>query len=118
MTAQEIYREALRRGLRLETRGDYLAVIPANACLPEFAELLRQHRGEILDLLKAACIAEISPDCVPWIHVAIQILAGEFTGADRSTTESLVIGLRGIPHPLCRQALQHLTQRNLKEIIT
>jgi hypothetical protein len=35
-------------------------------------------------------------------------LAGEFSGCDRSTRESLVIGLRSIPHPLPRRALEHL----------
>jgi len=113
MTPQEIYREALRRGLRLEMRGDKLAVIPAKDCQPEFADVLRQHRIEILELLKAACSAEVTPDCLPWLHVARQILAGEFQGLrDSSVRKSLEIGLRNIPHQLCRQALQHLTLLN------
>jgi hypothetical protein len=43
-----------------------------------------------------------------WLHVAQQILAGEFQGADASTCESLWIGLRSIGHPSCRSALQRL----------
>jgi|GEM_PF-1386284 hypothetical protein len=49
--------------------------------------------------------AGLAPDCAPWLHVAKQILAGEFVGADSSTVASLTIGLRSITHPLCQQAL-------------
>jgi hypothetical protein len=48
MTAMELYREATRRGLRLEPRGDKLAVKPRESVTPDFAELLRQHKGELL----------------------------------------------------------------------
>jgi hypothetical protein len=51
MTAQHLYLEASRRGLRLEPRGDKLAVIPANLCPPDFADALRAHKRELLDLL-------------------------------------------------------------------
>ena len=47
-------------------------------------------------------------DCLPWLHVARQVLAGEFEGADRSMVASLTIGLRHIPHPRCREALARL----------
>lgn len=50
----------------------------------------------------------LPPDCLPWLHVARQILAGEFDGCDRSTAESLRIGLHRIPHPRCREALARL----------
>jgi hypothetical protein len=53
MTAQELYTEARKRGLRLESVGDKLAVIPAKLCPPDFANALRQHKGEILALLEA-----------------------------------------------------------------
>jgi hypothetical protein len=107
MTAREICKEAARRGLRLELRGDKLAIIPANRLQPEFAEQLRQHKHEILALL-AMHNDGFSPDCAPWIHVAAQVLAGEFDGADRSTSQSLAIGLRQVSHPLCRRALMRL----------
>lgn len=42
MTPPELCHEAARRGLRLEPRGDKLAVIPASRCPPEFADTLRQ----------------------------------------------------------------------------
>src|SRR5437773_2570952 len=100
MTALQLYREATERGLRLEPRGDKLAVIPAQRCPPEFADALRQRKGELLSLLEAKAMT-LTPDCAPWLHIARQVLVGEFEGADRSTVESLIIGLRGIPHSLC-----------------
>jgi hypothetical protein len=48
MTPCDLYNEALRRGLRLEPRGDKLAVIPGDRCPPEFAATLRQHKVELL----------------------------------------------------------------------
>jgi hypothetical protein len=107
MTAMELYRETAHRGLRLEPRGDKLAVIPASRCPPEFADTLRQHKGELLSLLESQP-AGLAPDCAPWLHVAKQVLAGEFVDCDGSTRESLTIGLRSIPHPLCVRALAWL----------
>jgi hypothetical protein len=104
----ELYQRAMKLGLRLEPRGgDKLAVIPANRCPPEFADTLRQHKQEILSLLESQA-AGLTPDCAPWLHVAKQILAGEFVGADSSTAASLKIGLRSIRHPLCVCALARL----------
>lgn len=107
MTAQEIYLEATRRGLRLEPAGDKLAVIPAKLCPPDFADVLRQHKGELLNWLEART-AGLAPDCAAWLYVARQILAGEFDGCDNSTRESLTIGLRSISHPLARRSLEKL----------
>ena len=107
MTAQRLCFEASRRGLRLESRGDKLAVIPASRCPPEFADTLRAHKGELLSWLEA-CADGLSADCVPWLYVARQILAGEFDGSDPSTRQSLTIGLRSIAHPACRRALERL----------
>lgn len=107
MTVQELCCEARKRGLRLEPRGDKLAVIPGKLCPPDFADVLRQNKRELLDLLEAKA-ANLPTDCAPWLHVARQILADEFYDADRSTVESLTIGLRNIKHPLCQRALQWL----------
>lgn len=54
MTAQELYHEAARRGLRLEPAGDKLAVIPKGKCPPEFAEVLRQNKSELLRWLSSS----------------------------------------------------------------
>ena len=94
VTALDLYREATRRGLHLEPRdGDKLAVIPGDLCPPDFADMLRQHKRELLDLLETERKG-LPADCAPWLHIARQVMAGEFDGADRSTAESLTIGLR------------------------
>jgi hypothetical protein len=110
MTAQEIFDQATHRGLRLESRGNKLAVIPAKRCPPEFADTLRQHKQEILSLLEGQA-AGLAPDCSPWLHVARQVIEGEFDGVmDNSVRGSLVIGLRSVPHPVCQRALARLKQ--------
>lgn len=50
----------------------------------------------------------LPPDQAVWLPVAHQILCGEFDQPDKSTVESLTIGLRNIPHPLARRALELL----------
>lgn len=50
-TPHDICLEAARRGLRLEPAGDILAVIPKGKVTPDFADVLRQHKGELLDWL-------------------------------------------------------------------
>ena len=107
MNAAQLFCEAARRGLRLEQRGDKLAVIPANRVPPDFADTLRLHKRELLDWLETRD-TQLPPDCVPWLHIARQILSGEFDGCDGSTRDSLTIGLRSIPHFDCRAALRHL----------
>lgn len=109
MKAQTLYAEAIGHGLRLEARGDKLAVIPASRCPPEFADTLRSHKGELLSWLEARS-AGMRPDEAPWLHVAKQVLASEFDGADSYTRDSLVIGLRSIRHPVCQAALHRLRQ--------
>lgn len=114
MNAHDLYLEATRRGLRLEPAGDKLAVIPKGKCPSDFANVLRAHKGELMSWLEARA-SHLPPDEAPWLHVAKQVLAGEFDGADRSTVQSLTIGLRGINHPVCRRALgrlQHQSQRH------
>ena len=106
----ELYQRAGRLGLRLEARGDKLAVIPAKRCPPDFADTLRQHKQEILSLLEGQAVG-LAPDCAPWLHVARQVIEGEFDPVlDDSVRGSLVIGLRSVPHPLCQRALARLKQ--------
>ena len=50
-TAHDIYVEATKRGLRLEPAGDKLAVMPKGKCPPDFANVLREHKGELLNWL-------------------------------------------------------------------
>jgi len=99
-----------RFGLRLWRDGDRIAVAPARLCPPGLLATLRAHKQAVLNLLEAEA-ANLPPDCAPWLHVARQILAGEFQGADNSTVQSLTIGLQNIGHPLCRSALERLKGR-------
>jgi hypothetical protein len=105
---QELFCRAKSLGLRLEPRdGDKLAVIPGHRCPRDFADILRAHKPELLSWLEGRA-AKLRDDEIPWIHVARQILASEFDGANRSTRESLAIGLRSLGHPLCHRALERL----------
>jgi hypothetical protein len=107
MTPSELIHEAERRGLRLEPRGDKLAVIPASRCPDDFAAVLLKHKAALLAYLHAGAIS-LPADCLPWLHVAKQVLAGEFDGCDKSMRESLTIGLRGIHHPIAGKAMEYL----------
>lgn len=105
MSAEDVYRQSFNLGLTLEPNGDRLLVYGEN-CPPEFADVLRQHKGELLAFLEARD-ANLTPDCAPWLHIARQVLSGEWDGCDGSTADSLIIGLEGVPHPLCHRALDH-----------
>jgi len=74
---------------------------------PELLSRLREHRDAIRQYLEASRFG-LTPDQVPWIHVARQVLAGEFSGAAGSLRASLVIGFKAVPHPICQQALDSI----------
>ena len=107
MTPIEIYTEATRRGIRLEARAGIMRIVSSEPCPPEFADLLRLHKRELLPWLEAR-LSGMRTDERPWLHVAKQVLCGEFKGCCRSMRESLLIGLRSINHPDCRRALERL----------
>ncbi len=99
MTPQQILTEAARRNITLAPDGEWLAITyPGPSIPPDMEPVLRAHKPALLKYLRAA------------VHLAKQILAGEFDGANRSTVEALHIGLRAIHHPLCQRALEHLHQ--------
>jgi hypothetical protein len=62
MKPLELYHRALELGLRLEPAGDMLAVLPKGKCPPDFADLLRQHKAELLSWLSR-------PPCPGWQFV-------------------------------------------------
>jgi len=105
--APTILDRAHRAGLRLWSEGERINIAPARLCSSELLAQIRAAKPQLLILLEAKA-ANIPHDCTPWLHVARQVLAGEFEGADRSTVASLTYGLRRVPHPLCRQALARL----------
>ena len=108
-TPVEIMRAVTQVGGRLEPAGDKLRMLLPADCSPALKDVIRQHKGELLDLLEAQS-ANLTPDEIPWLHVARQILAGEFVGADNSTVASLTIGLQSILQPLCQRALERLAK--------
>jgi hypothetical protein len=103
----EIYHEATRLGLRLIPRGDRLEVIPKSRLTPEFTDILLEHKTELLAFLEVADNI-VRPNRASWLHVAKQLFAGEFDGADNYTLQSLTVGLRAIRDPRCQRALERL----------
>jgi len=94
-------------GLTLRREGQRLIVRPAQLASPALLAQLRQAKPQLLDLLEAES-AQLTPDCVPWLHVARQVNCGEFDGGDRCLLDSLRIGVRNIAHPVCNAARARL----------
>lgn len=103
----EIMDAVAQVGGRLEPAGDRLRMLLPADCSPALKDVIRQHKRELLNWLEARS-AGLAPDCAPWLHVARQVLAGEFDGCNNSTRNSLTIGLRSIPHPVCQRAMKAL----------
>ena len=112
-TPTEILLAVKQAGGRIEPAGDKLRVLLPADCPPEIKADLRQHKPEVMALLEAKA-ANLPPDCAPWLHVAKQVLAGEFDGADKSTVEAVTIGLRHVRHQRCREALARLPKNPQK----
>ena len=106
MKPLEVYQRAVALGLKLEPEGNRLLVY-RDRCPADFADVLRQHKREIMALLEGKAY-RLPADEAAWLYTARQILAGEFDGCDRSTCESLTIGLRSVGHSLARRALERL----------
>ena len=104
---KEILVRARRLGLTLQLEGDRIAVAPARLCPPDLLSALRAHKPVVIALLEGDSCG-LPADQAAWLHTARQILAGEFDDCDRSTRESLAIGLRSVIHPRCRRALERL----------
>lgn len=53
--------------------------------------------------------SDLKPDELPWVEVAKDIIDGKYDSDMTSTMrESLMIGVRSINHPLCKQATLYL----------
>lgn len=95
-----------RLGLSLWAEGDRIGIAPKKSIPPGLLDEIRAAKPDVLALVRDG--EALTPDQLPWLHVARQVLAGEFDGCDRSMRESVVIGLRSIPHPLAWRALELL----------
>jgi hypothetical protein len=111
----QILARCRRLGLTVWVEGDRIGIAPKERIPPGLLDEMRAAKPALLPLVREGTRYQLPLDCLPWLHVAKQILAGEFDGADRSTVDSLVIGLRGIPHPACREALVRLKTMVVKE---
>ncbi len=100
-----------RLGLTVWAEGDRIGIAPKGSIPPGLLDEIRAAKPGLLPLLREGAHHQLTPDRLPWLHVARQILAGEFDGCDRSMRESLNIGLRGIPHPACRAALAKIKEQ-------
>ena len=113
--AQAILTRARNLGLTLCVEGERIAIAPARLCPPDLLAEFREHKPAVMALLEAKSV-NLTSDCAPWLHIARQVLCGEFDGGSRSTVESLVIGLRGIAHPSCQQAVARLRKQRSNPI--
>lgn len=113
MTAiEQLLEECTRAGIELRLDGTTVRWRGPRPS-PDLLDRLRQNKPAVVSLLQARRHG-LTPDQVPWVYVAQQVLAGEFAGAGRSLRESITIGLRSIPHPLCRQALDAIGTRTTR----
>ena len=113
-TAIQTVSEVNAIGGRITLAGDKLRTMLPRNCPSELKTAIRANKPEIMVLIEVRSL-RLPSDCGPWIHIARQVLAGEFEGADRSTIASLLIGLNAIvKHPAGRQAFDRLSTRSQK----
>ena len=113
-TAIETVSEVSAIGGRITLAGDKLRTLLPRNCPSELKTAIRANKSEIILLLEARAL-HLPSDGGPWIHIARQVLSGEFHGADRSTIGSLMTGLNAIVgHPIGRRAFDLLSARSQK----
>jgi hypothetical protein len=111
--AEKIVDALERQGATLAA--DRAGVFIVGACPEHLEKLLNRHRRQVVAFLlrrqTAAAVARRA-----WIHIARQVIASEFYGADRKTLQTLEAGLRTLPHhPLCQLALRRLDGMRTKK---
>ena len=85
---------AVRRlGLDVWADGDLIGVAPKERIPTDLLDEIRAVKPVLLELVRESAACRLTSDQVPWLHIARQVLAGEFDGCDRSTRASLIIGL-------------------------
>src|SRR5262245_2107494 len=83
MTAFQLAAEAEQRGLTLHPVGNYLDVIPARLCPPDFAEKLRAHKRQLLALLQTKGAT--------WIEVFSDRIGGTFFFCENNDTKAALM---------------------------
>jgi len=100
MNAKYLVSECRKRLICLrKISGERLCVEPLDLC-PDLVPFFETNVEEILQILDAESSGAI--------HIAKQVIIGEFDGADEKTRAKLSNELRKANHPLCRQALAKL----------
>lgn len=107
---REILNRAHTLGLKLTIEAGHIVIRPARLAPPALVADIRAHKPELLGLLEADQY-DLPPDRAPWIHISRQVIGGEFDGGDRSLLDSLLIGVRNIPHPDCQHARARLERQ-------
>lgn len=99
-----------RHGLKVWAEGYRIGIAPKQRIPSDLLDEIRAAKSILLPLMREGEALRLTPDQLPWLHVAAQVLAGEFDGGmTASRRQSLVIGLRSIPHHLCIQAFARLS---------
>ena len=73
-----------------------------------------QANGNDTFTIKPMTFEHLAPDKAAWIPVAEKVLAGEYDNADRSTCDSIIFGLQGVPKPICEDAIEKLVGQQKK----
>ena len=104
MTPSHLIHECRRRGAILRRDGYALEIQRPSLLTPALIEQVKVHKPAVLAILDAEAGVR-SPDESPLIHLAQQVVSGEFVGASAVLTESITITLRASRHPQCVRAL-------------
>ena len=103
--AAHLIHECRRRGAILRRDG-YALEIERPSYLPAgLIEELKARKPDILALLDSEAGAT-PPNETPLVHLATQVVSGEFVGASPAMLESVAVSLRASRHPLCARALR------------
>jgi hypothetical protein len=101
MTPRQIFNEAKRRGIHLEPDApDKLAYWPPDKLDPEFRAVLLANKSILIPWLKKRF--------APQLHLAKEILQGEFSGATREEIFDLFRAMQHSRHPIVEKAREKL----------
>ena len=100
---QVLFSQARDLGLEFRLREHRLVIAPGWRCPPAFIAKVREHRNEIVQQL----LEERDRSAV--VHLARQIVEGEFQGADANTCNVIAEALRRSTNPLCSAAMRKLS---------
>jgi hypothetical protein len=113
-TPAQIISAVSRLGGKLEPVGNKLRILLPADCSPELKREIRQHKDQLLAVLESTTTRRLGS--AQWLCVAMQVLKGEFVGADCAMVNHLASKLTGIPDPVCERALRCLRQKQITTV--